>query len=167
MATYIKIASITVGSGGASSVAFSSIPATYTDLLMKLSIRGSGAVTNESFYIDVNGGGYTGTRRALYGTGSAAGSDNQAALRWDYFTGNSGTGNTFGSGELYIPNYRSANYKSMSMEGVAEGNAAGMFMAMTAALWSNTAAITSLSLTGLNGNIAQYSTATLYGISNA
>ena len=165
--TFVKIASVTVGSGGASSIAFTSIPATYTDLCMKLSIRGSGAVTNESFYIDVNGAGYGGSRRAIYGTGSAAGSDSQAALRWDYFSGASATSSTFGSGDLYIPNYAGSNYKSMSLEGVAEGNTSGMFMAMTAALWSSTSAITSLSLTGLNGNIAQYSTAVLYGIKNS
>ena len=39
MATFTKIASATVGSGGASSIEFTSIPSTYTDLVIKLSMR--------------------------------------------------------------------------------------------------------------------------------
>jgi len=34
-------------------------------------------------------------------------------------------------------------------------------------LWSNTAAITSIKIQQANGNLAQYSTATLYGIKKA
>ena len=37
--TFTKIASVTVGSGGASSIDFTSIPSTYTDLCVKLSTR--------------------------------------------------------------------------------------------------------------------------------
>jgi hypothetical protein len=167
MATFIKIASVTVGSGGASTITFSSIPQTYTDLCMKLSIRGLASNTNEAYYINVNGTGYGGTRRAIYGTGSNAGTETASNIRWDYFSDSAATSNTFGSGDLYIPNYTGSNNKSMSMEGVAEGNTSGMFMAMTAALWSSTSAITSLSLEGLNGNIAQHSTAVLYGINKS
>jgi len=164
---FTKIASVTVGAGGAATISFTSIPQTYTDLCMKLSIRGLGSATNESYYINVNGTGFTGTRRALFGTGTTAGSENAANIRWDYFSDAGATANSFGSGELYIPNYTGSTNKSISLEGVAEGNVAGMFRAMTAALWSNSAAITSLTLEGLNGNIAQYSTAVLYGISKS
>ena len=37
--TYTLISSVTVGAGGASSIDFTSIPATYTDLLVKFSLR--------------------------------------------------------------------------------------------------------------------------------
>lgn len=48
MATYIKIGSVEVGAGGASSIDFSSIPATYTDLVLKMSARVStGGANNE------------------------------------------------------------------------------------------------------------------------
>ena len=39
MPTFTKIETITVGSGGAASVTFSSIPQTFTDLVMKISSR--------------------------------------------------------------------------------------------------------------------------------
>ena len=42
--SYESIATVTVGSGGAADVTFSSIPATYTDLLLKLSSRADSAV---------------------------------------------------------------------------------------------------------------------------
>ena len=164
-ANYVLLEKITVGAAGASSVTFNSIPQTgYTDLLVKVSVRTNYAGLNDSVFIYPNGSGSNGTRRALYGTGSAAGSENAANIRLDYLSGNTATSNTFGSGELYIPNYTSSNYKSMSMEGVAEGNTTGMFMAMTAGLWSSTSAITSLQLTPLNGSFMQYSTFYLYGV---
>ena len=46
MATFIKIASVTVGSGGATSMSFTSIPNTYTDLVIKISARGTDNSSN-------------------------------------------------------------------------------------------------------------------------
>lgn len=163
--TYTLLETITVGAATASSVTFNSIPQTgYTDLAVKVSARTAYAGLNDSIFIYPNGSGSNGTRRALYGTGSAAGSENAANIRLDYLSGNTATASTFGSGEIYIPNYTSSNYKSFSMEGVAESNTAAMFMAMSAGLWSITSAITSLQLTPLNGNFMQYSTFSLYGV---
>ena len=167
MPTYTKIASTTVGAGGVGSVTFSSIPQTYTDLVIKVSVRTNYAGLNDFMYVYPNGSGSNGTRRALYGTGSAAGSENAANIRLDYFSAATATANTFGSGEVYVPNYTSSNYKSFMLDGVAEGNDTGMFMDMTAGLWSVTSAITSLTFSQGNGTFNQYSTFTLYGISNA
>ena len=41
--TYTLISSVTVGSGGAASIEFTSIPADYTDLLLKVSMRCAGS----------------------------------------------------------------------------------------------------------------------------
>lgn len=165
MATYTLLEKISVGAAGASSVTFSSIPQTgYTDLVVKVSTRTTYAGEPESIYIYPNGSGSNGTRRALYGTGSAAGSDSASNIRLDYLNGNTSTSNTFGTGEIYIPNYTSSNYKSMSMEAVSENNGSAAYQGMSAGLWSNTAAITSLQLTPLNGNFMQYSTFYLYGV---
>lgn len=165
-ANYVLLETITVGAAGASSVTFNSIPQTgYTDLVIKASIRTLYAGANEHINVYPNGSGSNGTRRALYGTGSAAGSENAANIRFDYFSGNTTTANTFGSGEIYIPNYTSSNYKSFSMEGVAETNGSAIAMAMTAALWSSTAAITSLQFIPGNNNFMQHSTFSLYGVS--
>jgi hypothetical protein len=164
--TYTLLETITVGAAGASSVTFNSIPQTgYSDLVIKASIRTLYAGASEFVSVYPNGSGSNGTRRALFGTGSAAGSENAANIRFDYFSGNTTTANTFGSGEIYIPNYTSSNFKSFSMEGVAETNATAVAMAMTAGLWSSTAAITSLQFVPGNGNFMQFTTFSLYGVS--
>ena len=167
MPVMIPISTVTVGSGGASSIDFTSIPQTYTDLVIKTSARNTS--TSTTMYLEFNGSGGTAySVRLLYGDGSVAGSvssSSRANIKNDGAAVDSGyTANTFASGEFYIPNYTSSNYKSVNMEGVPENNAATTYMALTAGLWSSTSAITSIKLTLYAGNFAQYSTATLYGI---
>ena len=52
--TFVLLASTTVGSGGASSIDFTSIPATYTDLVVKVSGRIDYAQTGDYFKITFN-----------------------------------------------------------------------------------------------------------------
>jgi len=73
----------------------------------------------------------------------------------------------FSNGSLYIPNYTSSNYKSASSDDVTENNATTAFQYLEAWLWSNTAAITSLTLQPNLGSFPQYSSASLYGIKNS
>lgn len=165
--TFIKIASVTVGSGGASSIDFTSIPSTYTDLVVKLSGRTNysgivdGAVVR--FNNDTTSGNYTAKR--LIGSGSAATSDTNNTGA--FAVGNTATANTFSNCEVYIPNYVGSSYKSASIDNVAEANTATQYMGLAAFLWSNTAAITSIKISGESGSFVQYSTATLYGIKNS
>lgn len=162
--TFELISAVTVGSGGASSIDFTSIPSTYTDLCAVYSLRTT-AGDFPSGYFQLNGSTSSFTTRNLWGSGSAAYSDTTA--RWlGYLDGNAQTASTFASLQLYIPNYTSSNYKSVSAETVAETNASTAYMNMAAHLWSNTAAVTSLSVSS-SSNFAQYSTAYLYGVKNA
>jgi hypothetical protein len=170
MPTYTLIASNTVGAGGVASVTFSSIPTTYTDLLLKISARTSRTgFVNDSLLVRFNGSTTGYSFRSLYGlngsASSASGSTNQATYALD---APAATANTFSNTELYIPNYNSSNNKSMSIDSVSEdNNAAGPIAELRAFLWSNTAAITSVALFPETGpNFVQYSTFTLYGISN-
>jgi hypothetical protein len=167
--TFIKIASVTVGSGGASSIAFSSIPSTYTDLCIKLSAR-----TNRSSIIDVamlaiNGNTSSGSWREVYGDGaSALGQSAINEMRSSYVPGATATSNTFSSSDIYLSNYAGNSNKSFSADGTGENNATTSYASIIAGLWSNTSAITSLTLTPLVGTLfVQYSTATLYGIKNS
>lgn len=165
--TMVKIQTVTVGSGGASSIDFTSIPQTYTDLVIKTSARNTS--TSTTMYLEFNGSGGTAySVRLLYGDGSAAGStssSSRANIKNDGGADDSGyTASTFASSEIYIPNYTSSNYKSVSIDGVPENNATTTYMNMVAGLWSSTSAITSIKLTLYTGNFAQYSTATLYGV---
>jgi hypothetical protein len=79
------------------------------------------------------------------------------------------TVNTFSSVSLYIPNYTSSDYKSYSVDKVSEQNGTTAYAELIAGLWSQTAAITSLKFISASASVdlAQYSTAYLYGISNA
>jgi len=163
--TYEAIATVTVGSGGAASMAFSSIPQTYTDLLIKISARTTNG-SDDAFYVRFNGSTTSYTGKRLYGTGSGTGSDSPDYFGTVVYDGQ--TANTFGSAEVYVPNYTSSNYKSASTDAVQENNATFAVSTLVASLWSNTSAITSISITALSAtNFKQYSTATLYGIKNS
>lgn len=173
MANYIKIASNTVGAGGVASVTFSSIPATYTDLVIRLSAR---TTTNPessnwtSYQISFNGSATSFTMKSVFGTGSAASSNTSSGgvSNIPGWTNSSvSTASTFSNGEIYIPNYASSNNKSFSGDNVSEMNATAAIAVLTAGLWSNTAAITSITLQPPSGNWDQYSTFILYGIKNS
>jgi hypothetical protein len=170
--TYELIASSTVGSGGSTSVDFSSIPSTFTDLVLKFSVR----TTRTSYDADnVNlrfnndsGNNYSG--KLLYGTGSAVSSASNSAetqIFWGYASDANNTANTFGNGEWYIPNYAGSTGKSTSNDSVSENNATFAFAALSAGLWSNTAAINRITVVSLSGTMVQYSSFYLYGVKNA
>ena len=167
--TYTLLSSVTVGSGGAANIEFTSIPATYTDLLVKFSVRASGASVPENIYITFNSSASGYSERLLYGTGSAVVSDNfsGAFSKFNYSNANSATSNTFSNSEFYIPNYAGSNYKSVSSDSSVENNATTGALALNAVLWSNTAAITIVKIAPAAGTFLQHSTAYLYGISNA
>jgi hypothetical protein len=168
--TYTLIASNTVGSGGAASVTFSSIPSTYTDLLIKTSARDNRAGQLDSeMYLTFNGGSSNLTSRSLYGSGASAGSTSSASQIPLTVVSAAATANTFSNGEMCIPNYTSSNYKSMSIDSVDESNTGtGVYAFLVAGLWSNTAAITSMTFTPFGGNsFVQYSSFYLYGIKNS
>lgn len=170
--TYTLISSVTVGSGGSSSIAFSSIPSTYTDLCLVLSLRQDQTASNDGQIpaIQFNGSSSNFSSRTLRGTGSAASSFSATTNILTYGSDPSDfTSNTFANTQVYIPNYTSSNNKSFSLDGVTENNATSAQAALQANLWSQTAAITSITLSPFTGGglFVQYSTAYLYGISNA
>lgn len=165
--TYTLIASSTVGSGGAANIEFTSIPNTYTDLLVKLSVRGTANIGNASLVVEYNSNATGYTMRRIDADGATVSSANNSTGGIAIIQGGNATASTFGNYELYIPNYASSNNKSASLDGVNETNATTEFSFLYASLWSNTAAITSIKFTPTSGSIVQYSTAYLYGISNS
>lgn len=167
--TYRLIQTISVGSGGAASIEFTSIPQTYTDLVVMCSLRGNRADVNSEITVRFNGSTTSFSNRILFGNGASASSASNQA--WDILaTGNSNTASVFGNASIYIPNYTGSTNKSFSIDAVNESNATSAYQALTAGLWSNTSAITSVTL-GVNTSnttlINQYSSASLYGIKNS
>lgn len=160
--TYSKIATVTVGSGGVSSIDFLAIPQNYTDLVIKFSLRSNRASVVDSVLIRYNYNTSSYTGRSLVGNGASGSSDTATGL---VINGDSATASTFGNGEVYIPNYAGNTYKSRSGDGVQETNATTAYMNFSAHLWSNSSPINSITLVPENGTLFnQYSTATLYGI---
>ena len=165
--TYKLIASSTVGSGGASDVTFSSIPSTYTDLLIQASVR-STEVDNASSFRCYFNGDTSQSVLELRAIGTTPASYSVSYAQTGYVAASQSTTNSFGSATIYIPNYTSSNFKSVSADVVqASSTASENYAVFSAKLWSSTSAITSVTLkTGL-GTLVQYSSFYLYGIKNS
>jgi hypothetical protein len=171
--TYVAIATVEVGSGGAADIEFTSIPATYTDLSLFISTRSERAQSSDNIDIFFNASTADRTDSALRGSGTVAVSYTTSNGNIGYIPAASDTANTFGSTLVYIPNYAGSANKSFSADVVMENNSAvngGAFMVLDAGLWSQTTAITSIKLittSGAGSDFAEFSTATLYGIKNS
>lgn len=168
--TYKKIASVTVGAGGSASMAFTSIPSTYTDLILKVSVREESTNSYE-LAMDVNGlttAIYN--WRLLQGSGSSAISDqrtSQTIGQAGVLSSSNSTASTFGNIEIYFPNYSGSTNKCYSVDSVGENNGTLAYARLVAGLISTTSAITSITLKLGSGDLDQYSTAVLYGISKS
>jgi hypothetical protein len=158
----------TVGSGGSANIEFTglgSYASLYTDLKIVLSGRTNRSANGDDINISFNGLTTSFTSRFLYGNGASAISSTGTRFA-GIVNAASDTASTFGNQEIYIPNYASSNNKSYSIDSVNENNGTTAFAVLTAGLWSNTAAITSISLTSNNAaNWVEGTTASLYGIS--
>lgn len=168
MANTFELIASASGTGSSGIVTFSSIPQTYTDLVFYVSARAGNDIDNN---LKVNGNTINGGKN-LYGTGSAAGSQNSTSGGSGiWLAGWSGaTASTFGNGTFYFPNYTSSNYKSVSIDTVNENNATAAYQSLTAAIWNTTSPITSVTFetTDTSTRFYQtYSTFYLYGVKNA
>lgn len=170
MATTCKLIGKVTLSSAASSIEVTSIPATYDDLLITFSARGdfNTALHYANAEFTVNGSSSTYTNRTLYGDSSNAASAvvTQAGSWPVRITGSSATASTFGSGDIYIPNYAGATNKSASSTAVTESNAGypGPVIFAWAYLWSTTDAITSIKLATAGGNMVSGTSLQVYGI---
>jgi hypothetical protein len=142
-------------------ITFSSIPQTYTDLFLVLSVRLASDV-NESILLGLNGTTANFAIRYLQGNGGTAYSGN--LTRWIGSSPDSAwTANSFSNTQVYFPNYTSATSKSYSVTSVAEQNTTTAYQDLGAGLWTDNTAISSIEITAA-ANFVQYSSATLYGI---
>lgn len=159
------ISSVTVGAGGASSIDFTNIPQTpYTDLIIVFSGRSNSSTGGATVYLKPNGATTNGSRRMMVGDGVNVYSYSGADFETGAQNGGNSTANTFGNQMIYVPNYTGSSNKIWASDSVYEQNATGANLTLEATLWSNTAAITSISITTSSANWVQYSTAYLYGL---
>lgn len=168
--TFELIQSYTVGSGGAASIDFTSIPSTYTDLCIVYSLRSDRAgIVYTDVKVTLNGTNSSNGKvlYAINGTTTGSYSPTAAQSFFGESTAATATASTFSNGTIYIPNYTSSANKSVSGDAVTENNASAATLALVAGLYSVTSAVNQVTLTTDGGNIVQYSTAYLYGVKNA
>jgi len=168
-ATYDPIATYTFSSSG-TSYTFSSIPGTYTDLIL---IGSAKAGANPGYGTSIRFNSDTGNNYGynyFYGTGSSATGgtrDAQSSLVFTY-----GTGMSSASPSLFetsIMNYASTNVKKNFLCRAANFDSSyggGEYLSGT---WNSTSAITSIEIVNLFGSMtfAAGSTFTLYGVAAA
>ena len=167
-ATYTLISS-NVLTTTAASITFSSIPATYTDLVLKCSTRLTGT-SGTTLSLQLNSD--TTANKSftqIRGDGATAAS-NRSTAETNFYIGfqnsSSTTANTFTNAEVYIPNYAGSVNKVASSFSAQESNATTAYLYATANLWSATTVISGLTITSA-GTFAIDSSFYLYGISNA
>jgi hypothetical protein len=172
--SYESIATTIVGSGGTTSISFTSIPSTYTHLQIRLfgqitrSTFGTGNLTM-TFNSDT-GANYS--SHDVYGTGANVAVDSGVNANNMWFQDSMGTTaapNIFGAGIFDILDYANTNkFKTVRvLQGVdvngTSFNAQG-YIQLGSGSWRNTNAITSVTLTTAYTGWAQYTHAALYGI---
>ena len=175
MASTYTLISSNVLSSSAASVTFSSIPSTYTDLVLRYSGRQTGTSdVQDDIYLSINGApsGTSYSETKLNGNGATATSNrNSNQPQWALEQGldaGGNTANTFASGEIYIPNYTVSQNRVSSSFTANEDNATTAYLRARAHLYQNTTAITSLQLkVGSGQNFASGSSFYLYGVKNS
>jgi hypothetical protein len=170
LTSYESIATVTVGSGGAADVTFSSIPSTYTHLQIRwiARIAGDNDSGGQGMAIQTNGDTSGYALHALYGDGATAaalGSINQAEMIVWRLTTPTQTSGVFGAGITDILDYANVNkYKTLRNLGGFDNNGAGI-IALNSSLTQSTTAISSIKLYRSGGsNFVQYTQFALYGI---
>jgi hypothetical protein len=168
--SYESIATVTVGSGGSSTVTFSSIPATYTHLQIRGLGRSTNAVTDENLVIQFNSDTANNYNlHNVYGNGSTVGANatvNYASSYFSRVTGGSSSANIFGAFVVDILDYANTNkYKTNRSLSGHDQNGSG-YMTLMSGAWRSTSAITSITIKvdSAGANIAQYSQFALYGV---
>jgi len=160
--TYTPIAT-TTASGSTTSVTFSSIAGTYTDIVVVCSVQNAASGDNGlrmQFNSDT-ASNYSTT--FIYGDGSSAASGRQTSTTGAQF-GRSASGNITNSiGQ--VQNYsNSTTYKTV----LGRGNNSAALVWASVSLWRNTAAVTSITIYNeTSATISAGSTFTLYGITSA
>lgn len=174
--SFESIATVTVGSGGASTVEFTSIPATYAHLQVraigKMTNAGTGTGTITMRFNTDTTSNYNAHR--ILGENGSVYAQNQAASYIDFvgqWTLASSTADVFGAAIIDILDYANTNkYKTIrSLNGVDGNSTAISDVALSSGLWRSTSAIDTIKFSGSNfsGGLAQYSHFALYGIKAA
>ena len=168
-----SIATVTVGSGGASSIDFTSIPGTYTHLQVRFLYGNTNTAQTRETIMRLNSdSGNNYADHQLAGNGSSASASATSSTNAIYVaqcdhSSSAGT-SAFGVSIIDILDYANTNkYKTTRQLWGWDGNGTGV-MRLSSGLWMSTNAITSIKLLPMStGDFRQYTQAALYGIKGA
>ena len=164
-ATYEPIATNTLGVDTAT-VTFSSIPQTYTDLVIVCNVTRSGSPSGGYFSIRYNSDSATNYSSVLlYGDGASSASLRVTSESSGRIGNASGAAGSWSPTIVHIMNYTNTTTFKTS---VSRMNATGVYVGSYASTWRKTPeAINSISIFNDIGNFYASSTFTLYGIKAA
>ena len=167
-----KLISSNILTSNTASVTFSSIPATYTDLIVKASVRTNNGFNRNYLLLTLNGVG--GTSYSIIrlsndsGTASSAVMSNEAAIQEFPANGGSSAASTFSNIDIYIPSYTASQNKPITISSAQENTSTLIDRTDTAALFKNNDAITTLTIQPNTSNdLVSGSSFYLYGIKNS
>ena len=172
--SFESIATVTVGSGGSSSVEFTSIPSTYKHLQIRMIARASSSQYTQGG-IGLRFNADTGSNyswHVLRGDGSTAlaeGLINFSYMGLGEQATSATSSNVFSGLVVDILDYENTNkYKTLRSLGGFDANGSG-YITLASGNWRNTNAITSIKLFYNldNQSLAQYTHFALYGIKGA
>jgi pantothenate kinase len=162
--TYDPIATTTLGSA-ASSITFSSISSSYTDLKVVLQFAPSNDDRAICTFNSDTGTNYSVT--TLVGNGSTVSSAQNTSANYIQPSRNAGAANEEQLVIMDIFSYAGSKNKTVLSDVAADRNGAGVTV-KSVNLWRSTSAINAINFTLVNGNNYKIgTTATLYGIKNA
>lgn len=173
LTSFESIATVTVGSGGATDITFSSIPATYKHLQIRGIIRNNNSNVNDAEGLIVQYNSDTAANYSwhrLLGNGTSATSDSGSSASYMYtgYSPTSGsTASTFAGVVIDILDYADTNkYKTQrSLNGMDTNVSTNGYIFLTSGSWRSTSAISSIKLyTTTSKNFLQYSSFALYGV---
>ena len=160
--TYVPIATTTLGSAAAS-YTFSSIPSTYTDLVLVSNVKNTINGANGKFQLNGDTGtNYSTTYLEGIGGGASTGRLSNDTAGFIYYNSGAATYNWNTSVTNFLNYSNSSTYKTVLTRFSNQGQV-GSYVN----LWRSTAAITSITLNALTENFQTGSTFTLYGIASA
>jgi len=171
--SYQSIATFTVGSGGSSSISFSSIPATFKHLQIRCLMKSTSGGTDAwawslQAYLnaDTTVANYAYHRiRGDNGNNIVADGNGSGIGQLGFIPG-VGQANQFGPSIIDILDYTNTNkYTTFrAMGGSSTNGVSNSFVGFQSQLWQNTAAVNAIELKPSGGSFAEYSSFALYGI---
>jgi len=164
--TYDRVAQSRVTSSTVSSVTLSSISGSYTDLM--LVIAGKSAAIDDSsaiYTIALNSGTRVDWRSCVIDSTAVVSAANWVSVAPNTIPMNAASGSTY----IYFSNYTNTNMYQLGMglTGQKAPFSNENWTGMATSEWNTTTAISSITITAVDGNFTYGSTVTLYGILKA